>query len=71
MRVTGTGSLSILVASLRAYGSLIFSTSLGRKGGNPSPAHKTPKRLGALRFVGIVCGAGLAVRPSIFLSPAG
>lgn len=33
---TCTGNLSILLASLRANGSLILSNSLGRKGGNPS-----------------------------------
>jgi hypothetical protein len=71
VRVTVTGSLSILAASLRADGSLIFSTSLGRKGGNPASAHETPKRPGALRFLGNGGCAGLAVRASIFLSPAG
>ena len=68
---TGTGSLSILVASLRAKVSLIFSTCFGRNEGNDNSAKHTvpPLRFFAIAIV-IVAADGadakLAVRATMF-----
>ena len=64
---TGTGSLSILVASLRAKESLIFSTCVGRNEGNDNSAKHTvpPLRFFAITIV-IVAAAKLAVRATMF-----
>lgn len=63
-RVTLTGSLSIRAASFRAKGSLIFSTSLGRKEGNPA-TDRTLKPLWIVHFAAMD-GVEPPARLSIF-----
>lgn len=63
-RARVTGSLSIRAASFRAKGSLIFSTSLGRKEGNPA-TDRTLKPLWIVHFAAMD-GVEPPVRLSIF-----
>ena len=62
---TGTGSLSILVASLRAKVSLIFSTCFGRNEGNDNSAKHTVPPLRFFIGIVIVDGAGAGAKLAV------